>query len=462
VAPFAIYCRASEEDGDGFSSSPEEQEAEARAWAERGGMEVEDEPVFEVVSGAAAAQDRRLGQLIERCEAGELAGIIVRDLNRFARDVVAGGAALARIVESGARLVATRNSFDSENLTPETEMMFNMLMAVGQAERKRNRLRRQFGKDKAAMSGVWCSAVPVGYDRDAEGRLQPNGDGEAVRMAFKLRAEGLGFSEIARRLPAVTVTHTRDRTRVQTQLTRSGVRRLIANRAYLGEQRVPNGSKGNPKVIEGSHRPLVTEAEWEAANAIEGQGPRHTGLAAEVAGLRGLVRCGNCGGTLHVIDKQRPRYTCTAGPGRCTGRGSMIVQQLEDAVDRALTKEFKRGRAELVAVAQQGERYSDALDAVEDANRSLAEYRDNVELQRVLGMKDWTEGLRVRKEAIEVARRALRELGPKPRPVKDVRRLLKDSSRTFVAEVRVYPRVAEHRLAVRWAGAAKPEAVAVA
>jgi hypothetical protein len=213
-------------------------------------------------------------------------------------------------------------------------------------------------------------------------------------------------------------------------------------------------------VIENSHRPLVTEAEWEAANAIEGQGPRHTGLAAEVAGLWSLVRCGSCGGTLHVIDRQRPRYTCTAGPGRCTGRGSMGVKQLQDAVDRALAEAVRQRRAELAVVAEQGERHADALNAVEAANGALAEYRDNVELQRLLGMKGWTEGLRVRKEAVELARRALRELGPKPAPVKDVRRLLKDSSRPFIAEVNVYPRAAEHRLAVRWAGAEEPEPVA--
>ena len=40
-------------------------------------------------------------------------------------------------------------------------------------------------------------------------------------------------------------------------------------------------------------------------------------------------------------------------------------------------------------------------------------YRDDVATQRILGVADWTAGLKARKEAIEKARKALREL---PRP----------------------------------------------
>jgi DNA invertase Pin-like site-specific DNA recombinase len=461
---FAIYLRASEEDGDGFSSSPEEQEAEALGWANRVGVEVEDEPVFEVASGGLAAKDRLLGQLIERCERGELAGIIVRDLNRFARDVVAGGAALARLKECGARLVATRNGFDSESLTPETQMLFNIMMSVGQAERERNRLRRQFGKDKAAERGVWCASVPVGYDRDEEGKLQPNEDAEVVKRIFTLRAEGHGFTDIADRLPEVWVRGGGGQSskgvkaiRRRDSLGRGSVKHVVANRAYLGEQRVPNGKKGEPKVIRSSHRPIVTEAEWEAANAVKGHGPRRTGLGVRVAGLLGLVRCGGCGRRLFVMSESNPRYVCTARD--CPSRGSLGVYKLENAVDDALAAAFKADRLEVLAVASHGQRHVDAIAQIEAANRALAEYRDSTELQSVLGMADWTEGLKVRREAVDVARRALSALGPQPKPVTDMRRLLKESSRPYIAEVKLYGRSAPARLTVRWVGAADEDVI---
>lgn len=248
----------------------------------------------EVASGALAADDRKLGHLIGRCEQGELAGIIVRDEKRFARDVVAGAAALARLTDCGARLVATWTGFDSKNLTPEGQMVFNMLMAVGQAERERNRLRRIVGKENAASRGVWCSSVPVGYDRDDDGRLVPSDDAAVVREIFRRRARGEGFSEIAASLPEVTVTVTRMRMRERKRLTRSGVRRVVLNRAYLGEQRIPvKERRGEPKVLRDNHPSLVTETEWEAANAVKGRAPVRRGLGEQVL-LKGLPRCGSC------------------------------------------------------------------------------------------------------------------------------------------------------------------------
>jgi hypothetical protein len=104
-------------------------------------------------------------------------------------------------------------------------------------------------------------------------------------------------------------------------------------------------------------------------------------------------------------------------------------------------------------------RYADALAAVEDAQGALAEYRDDIEMQRLLGMRDFSEGLRVRKEAVEVARRALREV---PRPEAKSNRVVTLAEytqeaiagfrRRVIAEVKVYPRSHGHRLTLRWHG----------
>src|SRR5439155_16514389 len=104
------------------------------------------------------------------------------------------------------------------------------------------------------------------------------------------------------------------------------------------------------------------------------------------------------------------------------GHTSILVKFADPAVSRALARAFEVRLPEVMAVAEGSDRYERALAAVEKAAAALAEYRDNVELQRVLGMTDWTEGLRVRKEAYEQARRALREQGPAPsKRVTDVR-----------------------------------------
>src|SRR5207248_69608 len=116
----------------------------------------------------------------------------------------------------------------------------------------------------------------------------------------------------------------------------------------------------------------------------------------------------------------------------------------------------------VAAVLAGDDRYERALAAVTEAQAVLAEYRDDVELQRVLGVRDFAEGLKVRREAVETARRALREVPrpessglPAPPPITadgglgeaylHYRRAL---SRRVIAEVRVFPRAAEHRAAL--------------
>jgi site-specific DNA recombinase len=255
---FAIYTRASEEGEDGLSSNPEEQEAAARAWADRHNVEIVD-IVHETASGGGDTADRDLDRLIKRCQAGELNGIIVRDEKRFSRDVIGGGVALAKLEECGARLVATWTGFDSQHLTPESKMQFNIMMSIGQAERERNLLRRIRGKEAFVKAGGWAGVAPFGYDKDDNGRLIPNDDADLVRELFRLRADGLGFNEIHRRIDG--------------KVSRSGIRKVIANRSYLGEQRIPNPKRrGEPQVASNypGHPPLVTTDEWEAANAIGG------------------------------------------------------------------------------------------------------------------------------------------------------------------------------------------------
>jgi hypothetical protein len=354
--------------------------------------------------------------------------------------------------------VATWTGFDSENLSPEGLLVFNMLMSVGQAERERNRLRRQVSKDRAATRGVWCAPAPVGYDRDEDGHLHRNGDAEAVRLAYSLRAGGIGYSEIARRLPEVTIRSAGGRGNKgakqeirRGKLSRSNIKHLIESRTYLGDQVVPNGKKGQPRVIEGSHEPLVTVSEWESANAVEGQRPRHTGLGAEVAGLHGRVKCGSCGGKLAVVTPRAPRYQCSHP--KCPKRAGYSVKKLEDAVDVALSDAFDRKVPEVMAVAEGGQQHEYALEDVERASEALAEWRDSVELQRELGMQTYVEGLKSRKAALELARKVLRELGPQGGTI----RHLRESSRAYVAEVKVYPLSAPHRLTVTWTGATEPE-----
>lgn len=92
AAPFAIYvrCRTSGTERARASVRPRSRRQRV-AWPSARRRECvlpRGESVDLDVSGGLAAEDRRLGRLIDRCEAGEFAGIIVPYEDRFARDVV--------------------------------------------------------------------------------------------------------------------------------------------------------------------------------------------------------------------------------------------------------------------------------------------------------------------------------------------------------------------------------------
>jgi hypothetical protein len=219
-------------------------------------------------------------------------------------------------------------------------------------------------------------------------------------------------------------------------------------------------------VVENSHRPLVTAAEWEAANAVKGRAPVHTGLG-EKAQLKGIVRCGSCGSVMHVLAygkaRDRRTYACTGSGGGCA---SMSLAKVEPAVLHMLDLAIAEGEPHVAAVIEGDSRYSDALSAVESARAALSEYRDSVEIQRELGLAGFAEGLRVRREAVEEARRALRET-PRPEALSDRPMTLTeadlDSRRRFyqraIAEVLVHPRGSQRRITLRWAGSDEPLAV---
>lgn len=133
----------------------------------------------------------------------------------------------------------------------------------------------------------------------------------------------------------------------------------------------------------------------------------------------------------------------------------------EALLDQALAE----NEPHVAAVLEGDDRYERALATVEEAQDALAEYRDNIELQQLLGVADFAAGLKVRKEAVATAQRALREV-PRPEtsglPVPEIsengsllpaylayRRSL---CRRVIAEVRVFPRSAATRLTLRWQG----------
>ncbi len=426
TAPFDIYVRVSEvgdRQGESFGS-PAEQEGAARAWAERAGVAV-GEVVTELdVSGATPVDERELGRLIRKCEAGESAGIIVRYADRFARDIIEGARALQRIHEAGARLIATASNFDSGNLTADTRMLFNIQMSIAQAQRERNREFRLQAAQRAAANGMYLAGrPPLGYSRDEKGRIHPHPEAKPlIRQVFRRRAKGATMRALRDYLrEAGAEIETRDlRARKQerqtlrpfSELTEQGIRHLLKNRAYLGEATVPNGDKGKPTVIANAHPGMITPEEWERAQAAGGPYHPKNGKHASQARLAGLVYCQR-GHRLKVGGgrKGRTHYVCTTE--HCDARVGIGAEELDAYVGYLIQAAIVRNEPHLVAVLEGDDRYQRALDAVEAARFELETYRTTIKVSDV-GAEAWKRDVATRQTALDLAREQLRSI-PQPR-----------------------------------------------
>ncbi len=419
---FDVYTRVSKrgDRDDGNLRSPELQEAACRNWAATHAASI-DETVEELnVSGAKAVAERELERLIKKVEAGESEGIITSYLDRFARDLIGGAVALKRIVEADGRLVCVLDGFDSAS--PGSEFIFNIRMAIAQDYLSRISEQLVAAQQRAAARGVYLARKPpLGYRRKDQveprysdtGQLLRDGtlvvdvaDKALVRECFRRRAEGANAAELTRFLNAEGI-----------KITKSSVIRLLSNRAYLGEAVVQSGKKGAPNVVKDNHPPLITEAEFNAAQRNGAYYPRDGSIAAQTR-LAGLVYCTTCGKRLRTgatgkPNARRAQYVCTAEG--CPARASIGAAQLDTYVDSLLMQAAADREPHIAAIIEGDTRYQDALKAVADAQRRLEEFRDDVELVDLLGQDGFKQGLRARKEALQLAREELKLIPPPTR-----------------------------------------------
>lgn len=427
---FDIYTRVSDEDGRSGPSfgSPEEQEATGRRWAEQNDAEVGEVVYDGNISGAKPVDERELGRLIRKVEAGESAGIIVRYVDRYARNMIEGAMALTRIVEAGGRLVAPDSGFDSAKLNADTRMTFNIQLAIAEAQRERNIESRMQGNDRAAERGVYlASKPPLGYDRrDGALSIQPRCK-KLIRGAFRRRAEGQTAVQILAYLKDAghgieTVDEWKpsrsrpDGKRVVFRpfdtLTENGVRHVLGNTAYIGKGIKPGSKiKGIPPSEYTGNWRVITDAGWEQAQAAGGHAHfRNNGRWSSLARLRRLVYCPNGHrlkvGAIGTADGKRAAYVCTHAT--CDKRPGIHAERLDEFVGSLLQMAVVSGEPHVTAILAGDDRYQRALDAVEQARAEVEAYRDGVKVTDVGGVDAWRRGLEARQAELEAARAELK------------------------------------------------------
>jgi hypothetical protein len=349
-------------------------------------------------------------EALARCDRGETGGIIVARLDRFARSAVDALESIRRLNEAGARLVSVEDNFDGS--TPMGRFAIGILTLIAELELERIKESWTAAVSSAVERGVHVSAKPpTGYRRGEDGRLKAvEPAASAVREVFRRRAQAESWASLARYLEDAAVQSSSG----GPYWSKAGVAGLVKNPVYLGQAR------SGAIVNEHAHEPLVTRAEFDAAQSTKKSLlGRRDGSVSGQAMLGGLARCAGCGHTLkitgntdHKSGERYPIYYCTGRfasgpcPSRANARASLVDAYVEEQVLRALTKEG----GVLAQAVEASEEIDAAATAVGEAEHELDLFVNHPRLLTLLGEQKFVDGVGTRQHALDEARAELSRL----------------------------------------------------
>jgi DNA invertase Pin-like site-specific DNA recombinase len=406
VYGFVGVSRRGGREGESFIS-PEVQRQRIEGWATANNAHILE--WWEEIDESGARRDRPLfQQALERCERGETGGIVVAKLDRFARSAVDALESIKRLNDAGARLVSVEDGFDGS--TAMGRFAIGILTLIAELELERIKDNWDAAVTNAIKRGVYISAhVPAGYRRDENGRLVPDErTAPVIAEAFRLRALGTSYTKIAAFLEEQGVV-----TEGSRNWSNPGVTHLLKNPAYLGQAR------SGKAVNENAHEPIVTRAEFDAAQGVYTRLEARPGSPAEMAMLGGLARCAACGHTLKIAGtankktgKRYPTYYCSGryASGLCPARATLVASRLDPYVEAQVLTALRAEDGFLAEAAEASDQLEAASRSLQTAEHELELYVTDPQLLTALGRDMFLQGAQARQAAVDSAREEVTRL----------------------------------------------------
>ena len=379
IAPTAAFARAAG--------------AAIRAFAEAEGLELVEVVVEVDVSGAKAKRSG-LAPLVDRVEAGELAGIVVAKLDRLSRLAPRERLDLLERVGDDRLLSATESN---DVTTPEGRFIREVFWALARMEWERARDSLALAKRNAIELGRYLSTEPpFGYRFDVSHRLVVDElEAAIVVELFELRATGAAWAAVLERFEQ----------RADRRSSRATVSAMLRNRAYLGissygrtaETRLEN-LEAHPAIVE-----LDLWAEVQAVNEERSNGGRRGGHSGRVVSLLGsLAACECCSGPMgrDTNGLGARGYKCRASAKDCPRRAYIAEAALDDFVRAELLEWAGDVADEAIELPVDARDRVAAEHRLAEAARIRDEFAESIEAQAA-GLEAWNRGLAARNALVE-------------------------------------------------------------
>lgn len=299
----AIYTRKSCEDGleleyNSLDAQYDSAEAYIRSQASNGWRVIPKRYDDGGFSGGNVNRPA-LKALMRDIENGEVDVVVVYKIDRLSRSL-GDFTDLSKIFERhNVSFVSVTQQIDTSNAAGR--MMLNILMSFAQFEREMTADRIRDKIYATRKKGLWSGGmIPFGY-KTVDKRLVPDPvTAPVVRHVFARYAESASAKLVASELQKKFGPRTFGSKKGGDPTWRMmHVYRILRNPVYKGELL----HRATGEVFHGLHEPLVDVALWEDCRRIldESAGLQPSAHRETVAILKGLVRCGHCGGAMAPV-----------------------------------------------------------------------------------------------------------------------------------------------------------------
>jgi site-specific DNA recombinase len=314
----AIYTRKStdhnlESDFNSLDAQRESAENYIRSQRHDGWVAFPDRYDDGAVSGATLERPA-LKRLIADIRAGRVDSVVVYKIDRLSRSLVDFTRLVEELEGYGVSVVSVTQSFNTK--TSMGRLVMHMLLSFSQYERELTAERIRDKLSAARKRGKYVGGVPAfGYDVDrvAKKLVVNNGEAVLVRQIFRRFLELRSAVAVVGELNAAG-HRTKEWTTLKGELKHGGrwhknyLYRMLRNPVYIGKVKY----KG--EVYDGEHEPIIDNRLWnQVQESIEA--PSHVRAGASRAKtpglLRGMLRCGHCGGSMALTftgDARQYRY----------------------------------------------------------------------------------------------------------------------------------------------------------
>jgi DNA invertase Pin-like site-specific DNA recombinase len=286
-----------------------------------------------------------LAKLIKDIERGRVDCVVVYKVDRLSRSLLDFATLMNSFDKHNVTFVSVTQAFNTT--TSMGRLTLNILLSFAQFEREiiGERIRDKIAAAK--RKGKHTGGMPVlGYDIENSKLVVNPAEAKTVRDIFRRFLVLRSPLNLAKELNAQGVT-TKEWTTQKGKVHKDGrwnksnIYKLLNNRKYIGEV-THHGA-----VYPGEHDAIVDAKTWERVQEIfkeNGRSRGNTARARTPAVLKGLLKCGHCGGSLGITysrknGKNYHYYHCIAatknGFDSCpvrrvpaAGIESAVVQQI--------------------------------------------------------------------------------------------------------------------------------------